>query len=53
MSNPEPDLGFSSAILENLELNFRFGSGRFGFEPQFRTELVHYYSSPKAGILPR
>jgi hypothetical protein len=42
--NPEPDLGFGSAILENLQFNFRFGSGRFRFEPQFRTELVHHYT---------
>jgi hypothetical protein len=42
LSNPEPDLRFGSAIFENLELNFRFSSGRFGFKPKFRTELVHH-----------
>ena len=36
------DLRFGSAIFENLELNFRFSSGRFGFDPKFRTELVHH-----------
>ena len=40
--NPELDLRFGSAIFENLELNFRFSSGRFGFDPKFRTELVHH-----------
>src|SRR5271168_3389954 len=41
--NPELNLRFGSAFLVNCELNLWFGSGWFGFEPKFRTELFHHY----------
>src|ERR1700678_3517042 len=47
--NPELNLRFSSGILVNCELNLWFGSGWFGFEPKFRTELFHHYPSISPG----
>jgi hypothetical protein len=38
----EPNFRFKFSNLLNLNLNFRFSSVRFEFEPQSRTELAHH-----------
>jgi hypothetical protein len=41
--NPELNSQVQFGHWLNLELNFRFSSGRFRFEPKFRTELSQHY----------
>ena len=47
--NPELDHRFGSVIFINFELNFWSSSGRFRFEPRFRTKPWQHYTFSLAG----
>jgi hypothetical protein len=40
--NPELNIRFRFGDCVNLNLNFEFGSIKFGFELKFRTKLCHH-----------